>query len=123
MITGKEELEQVCIEENNKCFNQANNTPIMKEPLYSISGKYVDNEADEEILNVTFQCPDNTNIYVQKLIRELYIPERIREDMIPIKDITIKEHIETWKKQKEKNHQKNQDYTSDITKLLSNPKH
>ena len=67
MITSKQEIEQACLEENHKKFQQTNNTPLKENPLYDIL-QIGETKAYEEILDGTFIPPLNTDKYTKELL-------------------------------------------------------
>ena len=50
--SSKEEIEEICMEENKQKFLQTNDTPYMQEPLFSLLGMGTTSSCDE-ILNNT----------------------------------------------------------------------
>ena len=88
--------------ENKKCFSQSNDMTIIQEPLYSILGKYGNKSAGKQILDGTFQCPEGTNIHIQKIIKELKMLGSLKTSSTVNFKLTIEEHIQSWRIQKER---------------------
>jgi hypothetical protein len=97
----KQDIENVCIAENDSRFSQLETTPPMSEPLLSALGYLANGPAIEDILNGTYIPPDGTNYYVALLLRELKIPDAIQQ-LPPVKStVTFADQRHAWKIQKE----------------------
>ena len=101
LVTTREDLEQVCINENEAWFSQSSNTPFMQPPLCQDLGFLAETHSANQILQGTYQVPNNVDKYTKKMIAELKMPDAIRNQPTTINHITIQEHIQSWKKQKE----------------------
>jgi len=67
--TTQLEIKQVCLKEAWHRFTQANTTSMLQPPMINIFGiNNMDHPAFEQILAGTFQCPEECNMYVHKLI-------------------------------------------------------
>ena len=99
--TKKETIEEACFKENDWRFGQSEGTPPTIEPVLSDLGYLGTTEAVEDILNGTYEIPECIDIYTTKLIRELEMPEIIRQQGIEIPTVSMKDHRDGWKKQKE----------------------
>ena len=64
--SSKEEIEEICMEENKQKFLQTNNTPCMQEPLFSLLGIGTTPSCDA-ILDDTFCPPGETDQYTAEL--------------------------------------------------------
>jgi len=63
------EFKQACLKEARRRFTQANTTSMLQPPMIDIFGiNNMDHPAFEQILAGTFQCPEECNMYVHKLI-------------------------------------------------------
>jgi len=66
------EIEHACLDEAQRQFTQANDTPMLQQPLLDIFRiDDMETPAFEPILEGTFQCPAECNIYLQKLLVNL----------------------------------------------------
>jgi len=65
--TTKVELEEACLNEARRRFTQAANTPMLQEPLKFLLGNTtLTAEAFQQVLEGTFQCPEECNLYTKK---------------------------------------------------------
>ena len=73
----------------------------MQSPYTELLGYLSNTQTADQILQGTFQIPDATDPYIQKMILELRMPNHIKH--IPTTPATIPthEHIQSWNKQKE----------------------
>ena len=97
--SSKEEIEEICLEENKRKFLQTNDTPCMQEPLYSLLGLGT-TVSCEEILSNTFRAPANTDQYTRELLHCL----RRHPDAPQNYDTVITKEVfqEGWMKMKER---------------------
>ena len=70
-MTNRSEMEQALLDESQRRFTQASDTPFMKDPLFSLVGKLGITAASKEILEGTFQCPEDVDQVTQWYIRQL----------------------------------------------------
>ena len=101
LVTSKEEIERVCINENDARFSQSSDTPLMQPPMSDLLGFLANTNTAEQILQGTFQPPENVDLYTKKMLQELRMPEKIRDLPTTSSTISTKEHIQSWNKQKE----------------------
>ena len=101
MVTSKEEIERVCINENDARFSQSSDTPLMQPPMLDLLGFLANTNMADQILQGTFQPPENVDLYTKKMLQELPMPEKIRDLPTTSSTISTKEHIQSWNKQKE----------------------
>ena len=71
IVTNKEDIEQVCMMENEAQFSQSEGTPLMTEPLLSDIGYFANGPKVEDILNGTYIAPDGLDPYATKLMELL----------------------------------------------------
>lgn len=96
-ITEKEEIERVCMEENDPKYHQTENTPCMQSPLFELLGRYGETEFGQQVLDGTFEAPEGTSQYVIELLNELKMHENAEREK-PEPEITSKIFREGWKK-------------------------
>lgn len=99
-ITEKEEIERVCMDENDDKYHQTNNTPCLQQPLRELLGRVGETEFAQSILDGTFVAPDNTDPYVIELFKELKRDDRIEGETMKA-EITSDMFVTGWKKMKE----------------------
>lgn len=99
-LTGKEDIEKACMEENKKKYLQANNTPCLVQPLRQKFEEDNIQQSIKAILDGSFQVPTGSHPMAQEFFNEL----KRTEIKIPFKHrhITTKNFQEGWKKMKEK---------------------
>jgi len=91
--TTKVNIEQACLAEAKRRFTQANDTPMLQQPMTDIFGiDNMDSPAFEQILAGTFQCPAECNKYVHKLIEHMKRPQ----ELPPITMRTYEEYKQSW---------------------------
>ena len=100
--TNKSTMENACIAENISRFSQAETTPPMTEPLVSEIGYLADTEAAESILAGNYEIPSDLDPYAALRICELRMPDSIRADPCILSHVTTDDHMQGWRKQKEK---------------------
>ena len=101
LVTSKEDIEQVCIDENDARFSQSSDTPFMQSPMVDILGHLADTPAAQQILDGSFIVPPEIDLYTRKMIRELRMPHSIQHSQPISSSISVDEHISSWRKQKE----------------------
>ena len=99
--TEKISMENACISENTSRFSQASATPPMIEPLISDLGYLADTDAAERILAGTYDIPADLDPYAALLIRELRMPDSIRNHPSVTNRFSTEDHTQGWRKQKE----------------------
>ena len=97
--SSKEEIEEICMEENRQKFLQTNDTPCMQEPLNSLLGMGTTSSCDE-ILNNTFIPPATTDQYTAELLHCLRKHPNAPNTYNTV--ITRKVFQEGWTKMKER---------------------
>lgn len=101
-ISDKHELESVIIEENKKKYHQCENTPFLKEPLYSEFGRYGEGPAVEEVKNGTYSPPPGTDEVTQDFLSMCQQSEDVKKKgTIPLKR-SVQEFRQSWNAMKEK---------------------
>lgn len=101
VLTDKADMEEACIAENIARFSQSGDTPPMTEPLLSELGFLADTPAAFEILQGTYQPPDGVDYYTTLFLRELRMPDNVRDNPMPQIDVTPANNRLAWTKQKE----------------------
>ena len=79
MVTSKDEIEHVCINENDARFNQSSDTPLMQAPMSDLLGYLANTNTADQILQGTFQPPENVDSYTKEVLQELQMPKKIRD--------------------------------------------
>ena len=59
LATTKEDIEQICINENDSQFSQSSDTPFMQPPLVNELGFLADTNIADQILQGTYEPPTN----------------------------------------------------------------
>jgi hypothetical protein len=101
-MTSKADMEEACLAKNKRRFNQAADTPCMQPPLYDLLGPLGITEAADRILDGTFEIPPGVDKHTAGVLRHMKIPD-IDRHFPPLRlDITTPEHIEAWRKSRER---------------------
>jgi hypothetical protein len=99
---SKEDVEKACMEENEKRFHQANDTPFMHSPLVE-EFRYLGISPNvEAVMNGTYAPPPGMDKYAVKLLKQLQMPESVRNAPKVPAIIMMKQHVQGWKRAKEK---------------------
>jgi len=94
-ITTKQELEKAYLDKAQHFFTQAANTPMLQPPMIDLLGiDNVDSPAFHQILDSTFECPQDCDPYIHKLIPYLARPKGIPE----ISMRTYNEYKHSWER-------------------------
>jgi hypothetical protein len=98
----KEDIENACLQENNRRFRQAGNTPFLTSPLFEEVGPLGTGPGGESILQGKFEIPEGTDEYAAQLIKHLAMTEGIKN--APPMDIglDVQQFIRGWAKAKER---------------------
>jgi hypothetical protein len=103
-VTEKEDIEMALLEENERRFTQAADTPFLQDPLLRLVGKMGTGPAAEAILRGTFTIPEEVDEWAAKLIPFLARPEKVNQGKYirPPIVVTTKSHCDGWRKAKER---------------------
>jgi hypothetical protein len=101
-LTKKEDIERALCAENACRVNQAKDTPLLQEPLFSEVGPLGFGPASQAILEGTYVPPLGTDPWVVKLLPHLAMPQAVKDsnDSIPA-GISLASHTQLWSKMKE----------------------
>ena len=102
LVTSKREIEQACINENLARFTQSHGTPLTVEPMRSALGLLADTEIAQDILNGTWEPPDEVDVYTKLLLKEMKVPDALREAPPMDYQVSVGDHTRGWNKQKER---------------------
>jgi hypothetical protein len=100
--SSKEEVEKACMEENERRFQQANDTPFMCSPLVEEFGYLGVGPNAEAVLEGTYVPPPSTDKYAAMLLEQLQMPETVRNSPVVPAIITTEQYVQGWKRAKEK---------------------
>ena len=75
MVTSKEEIEHISINENDARFSQSSDTPLMQPPMSDLLGYLANTSTADQINQGTFQPPESVDPYTKKMLKELQMPE------------------------------------------------
>jgi hypothetical protein len=73
----------------------------MKPNIIASIGIYVEKQGAEQILDGTFNPPQDCDPYLRDLIEEMQMEDRVRAAGFILTNISLAEHQQRWKKQKE----------------------
>jgi hypothetical protein len=99
-ITTKTGIERACMDENRAKFHQTRNTPCMREPLFSLLGRFGDTNACRDILRGDFTPPDDTPPFTREFLDQLQQPHPLQYPP-PTARISTNTFQEGWTKMKE----------------------
>ena len=77
-VTEKREIEKSLMQENERRFNQARNTPFLKSPLLDLVGRWGTGPASESILRGEFVIPVWVDPWAAKLIPHLALSSAVK---------------------------------------------
>jgi hypothetical protein len=95
-------MELACITENERRFSQTEGTPPMADDIISEIGILAEKEGADQILAGTFVAPLGCDPYLKELIDEMRMEEKTRKAGPIPATLSLEEHQNGWKKQKEK---------------------
>ena len=101
LATTKEDIEQVCINENDSRFSQSSDTRFMQPPLVNHLGYLAETPIADQILQGTYHPPEHLDKYTKKMIQELRMPDHLKNQPRTSATISTSEHIYAWRRQKE----------------------
>ena len=99
-LTSKTDIEEACNDSNRKKFQQTSNTPPMSGDLVHDLGYTGNSIACQDILNGTYEPPDDVDEYTKEYLRHLKKPLNIVNP--PEAIITTDDYQQVWKKSKER---------------------
>jgi hypothetical protein len=101
-FTSKEDIEAGCQWENDQCFSQTSSTPFKKSPLLDAFGYLTQGPTAAAVLDGTYVPPAGTNIYAQKLLKQLKMLDPKVASAPPMKVIfSVEKHSKGWRKANE----------------------
>ena len=100
-MTAKDDIERACLEENERRFNQASNTPFLQPPLFDEVGPLGTGPAVPEILRGEYVPPTGTDPYAVKLLPHLRRNPEVQEAEPIGVDLDVPAHCHAWHKAKE----------------------
>jgi hypothetical protein len=101
MWETKDEVELAYITEGQRQLSQTIHTLAMADYIISCVGYAVEKEAARDILDGTFPIPPDWDPYLRKFLNAVRMPDIIRAADPISSEITIKSHIQGWRRQKE----------------------
>jgi len=99
--TTKETIEAALLPINAAKIRASDDTPFMQEPLVSEFGYLADTAAAERVLDGTYQPPEDIDTYARLLLTEFEKATNLPDDPTQAY-ISTEEHIQAWKKAKER---------------------
>lgn len=97
----KEDIEQACLQENNRRFRQASNTPFLTNPLFEEVGPMGMGPGGEAILQGNFIIPEGTDPYAAQLIKHLAMTKEVKNAPPMEIGLDIQQFKRGWAKAKE----------------------
>jgi hypothetical protein len=96
--TEKLEIETALLQENERRFNQANDTPFLVPPLYDLIGPLGIGLHADAVLDGTFVAPPGTDPYAVKLIYQLQRDPAVAQAPPMSLDLPLDEYVRGWKR-------------------------
>ena len=100
--TDKIEIETALLQENERRFNQANDTPFLVPPLFDLIGPLGLGVHADAILDGTFVAPPGTDPYAVKLLYQLQRDPAVDQAPPMPLDLPLDEYIRGWKRARER---------------------
>jgi hypothetical protein len=98
----KEDIEEACIKENHRRFNQTADTPPMENWIIEQVGYCGGKSGAHAILDGTFDTPPTCDPYLKLLIPNMRMPNCVKR-LDPIStEISTETHVSGWRRQKER---------------------
>ena len=101
-LTSPTDIATACLQENERRFRQANDTPFMQPPLSEIVGHLGVGHTANNILRGTFVPPVGSDVYAVKLIRHLRMNEEVAQAPPMSTIITTEDHCDGWRRVRER---------------------
>ena len=102
-VTTKEGIEKALLEENERRFNQARDTPFLVPPLADLVGPLGTGPMAEAILQGNFMIPAGVDPWAAKLIPHLARPKEVAQlQKRRNEGISTESHCDGWRKAKER---------------------
>jgi hypothetical protein len=98
----QETMVKAFFKENDERFSQTEPTPPMQPPLVNDLGYLAETEMADQVLEGTYEIPQEVDRYTQELLQELRRPEIVRKKGPIHTVVTPAEHTQSWKRTKEK---------------------
>jgi Reverse transcriptase (RNA-dependent DNA polymerase) len=100
-ITGKQEMEQAIMENNEKKYKQSHHTPFFQFPLVGDFGFKGLTMASQAVLSGVYESNYEIDPYAKDLLNHLHMPSDVK-DLGPQKmELTVEAHRTFWRKAKE----------------------
>jgi hypothetical protein len=100
--SSKYEIEQACITENNRRFRQTEDTPPMARSLTDQIGFSAEKPGADEVLAGTFDYSNISHAGMCKVLEYLHTPACVSREGLIDSTLSVHDHIQGWKKQKER---------------------
>lgn len=97
-----ESIANACAESNLRRQHRCLDTPFLQPPLIDALGYLADTETADEILDGTYDPPESLEKCTKAFLRELVVPQSVKDKGNINVSITTSEHIQSWKRQKDK---------------------
>ena len=97
-VYNKEDIEQLLLQENKDRFNQAGSCPFLQPPLSDLIGPLGLGRHANEILDGTFQVPDDTDHFTKLFIDHMRKPDNWTEFSL---DETFDDYCKGWQRSRE----------------------
>ena len=102
VTTDKIEIEKALCEQNRMKFTSAYSSPFLQEPLLSQIGQTATTDASVQILNGTYQPPNELSIHTKNFIKQLQTPTSISEQGCNDSICDIETATSYWRHKREK---------------------
>jgi hypothetical protein len=100
--TEKREIESALLQENERRFNQANDTPFLVPPLYDLIGPLGLGLHADAVLNGTFVAPPGTDPYAVKLLYQLQRDPAVAQAPPMPLELPLDEYVRGWQRARER---------------------
>jgi hypothetical protein len=97
----QETMVKAFLKENDWRFSQTEPTPPMQPPLVNDLGHLAETKMAEQVLEGTYETPQEVDRCTQELLQELRRPETVREKGPIHAVVTPAEHTQSWKRTKD----------------------
>jgi hypothetical protein len=101
-ITGKQAIEEAILKNNQEKYQQSFHTPFLQSPLREAFGFKGLSSAAQAVLGGVYEPPENVDRYTKAFIKELCMPQKVREMGKQTMEISLEEYKHFWKKANDK---------------------
>lgn len=101
-LTGKQDIEEAIMANNQAKYQQAFHTPFMISPLREKFGFRGLTTAAQAVLGRVYEPNEQVDVYTRELLKEMQMPQALRDLGPQPMEISVDSYREFWRKANEK---------------------